>query len=266
MISLCTEYYQFFLAQGLLLGLSMSFLIIPSLATVTWYFTKNRGLAAGVTISGSSLGGVIWPIVLDHLLHHDNVSFGWTIRIVGFIMVPILTMVFISVRPPLKVASINTNDETNIDSPRKHKTDLSIAKDPVFVLFCVGAALFNLAMTTPFFFVTSYATRLGKSVTFGSTLVSLLNAASLFGRIIPGILADRYGCFNGCSLAALLSGVIVFSWTTAESSGGLIVWCLSYGFASGALLSLQMTCVSHISTPQTRGTALGIAMGPSALA
>jgi MFS family permease len=29
MTSLCKEYYQFFLAQGLLMGLSMSFLVIP---------------------------------------------------------------------------------------------------------------------------------------------------------------------------------------------------------------------------------------------
>lgn len=32
-----------------------------------WFF-KRRGLALGVVTSGSSVGGVIWPIAIDHLI------------------------------------------------------------------------------------------------------------------------------------------------------------------------------------------------------
>jgi MFS family permease len=73
----CKEYYQFFLAQGLLLGVGYAFLVCPALAVISQHFTKNRGLATGFTIAGSSLGGVIWPIMADQLLTHDGVSFGW---------------------------------------------------------------------------------------------------------------------------------------------------------------------------------------------
>ena len=77
MASLCTEYYQSFLAQGLLLGSSMSFLFTPALATVSRFFARHRGLALGITVSGSFIGGVIWPIMLDRLLNDHGVSFGW---------------------------------------------------------------------------------------------------------------------------------------------------------------------------------------------
>lgn len=76
MISLCEKYYQFFLAQGVLLGLGMSFIAVPSSGIVPRYFNRHRALATGISIGGSSLGGIIWPIVFDRLFHHDGVSFG----------------------------------------------------------------------------------------------------------------------------------------------------------------------------------------------
>ena len=267
MTSLCSEYYQFFLAQSLLFGLSISFLITPPIATVSWYFTKNRGLALGVSISGSSLGGVIWPIMINQLLNYRDVSFGWTMRIVGFTMIPLLVTACIVIRATLKKTP---TDEKPVhlegsQKPIKKKLDLSILKNPAFLPFAIGLTIFYLGMFSPFFFISTYATSLGKSDSFAFYLISILNATSMFGRIIPGLLADRYGAFNICSVAALLSGIIGFTWTAVDTSGGLIVWSMAYGFASGAMLSLQITCAAQISSPENRGTSMALAIGASAL-
>jgi MFS family permease len=233
MISLCTEYYQFFLAQGLVAGLSMSFLFTPALATVSRYFVKHRGLALGITISGSSIGGVIWPIMLDQLLNSDGVSFGWTMRIVGFTMLPLLIIACITVRPPSTVPQQNTGNADVVQESKGHKTDLSITKSFTFQLMCAGLAISSLGLFSPFFYVTSYATSLGMSASVSFYLVSVINGASLFGRVLPGFLADRFGCFNLCSIAIFTSGIIALCWTKATNVAGLIVWSLAYGFASG---------------------------------
>lgn len=102
MTSLCNEYYQFFLAQAFLLGTSMSYLFCPAIATVSRYFHKNKGLAMGITVGGSSAGGIIWSIVLNELLNKDGVSFGWTLRIIGFIMLPLLIVAVLTIVPPGK--------------------------------------------------------------------------------------------------------------------------------------------------------------------
>lgn len=36
--------------------------------SVNHWFFKRRGLALGIVTSGSSVGGVIWPIAIDHLI------------------------------------------------------------------------------------------------------------------------------------------------------------------------------------------------------
>ncbi|KAL1955985.1 hypothetical protein VTO42DRAFT_7885 [Malbranchea cinnamomea] len=221
MTSLCKEYYQFFLAQAVLLGGSMPFLFCPAMATVSRYFVKNRALALGTAMGGSSAGGVIFPIVINELLNKDGVSFGWTIRIVGFIMLPLLVLTVLIVRPPPRVrrqhpeeGSANQDSQTaretqtSQEKAPKKKYDISITKNPTFLLLCGGLAISILGMFTPFFYVTSYAKSLGHSVSVSFYLVSIVNAASFFGRILPGMMADRFGHYNMCVLAASTSGII----------------------------------------------------------
>ncbi|OJJ76878.1 hypothetical protein ASPBRDRAFT_49895 [Aspergillus brasiliensis CBS 101740] len=284
MTSLCQQYYQFFLAQAVLLGASMSLLFCPAIATVSRYFHKNKGLAMGVTVGGSSTGGVIWPIVLNELLNKDGVSFGWTIRIVGFIMLPLLVLAVLTVTPPAKKA---TNDHhhhilTEEEGKRRHEGDesqealqehsnahkqglVSLLKNTTFLVLCAGLSISYLGMFSPFFYATSYAQSLGHPTSFAFYLVSIINAASLFGRVLPGILADHYGHFNLCGTAALLSGVTALCWTAAKSTGGLVVWCLAYGLTSGAIMSLQSACAAHLAPHELHGTAVGFLMGSVAL-
>jgi MFS family permease len=309
MTSLCHQYYQFFLAQAVLLGASMSCLFCPAIATVSRYFHKNRGLAMGVTVGGSSTGGVIWPIVLNELLNKDGVSFGWTIRIVGFIMLPLLVLAVLTVNPPAKKSSEDHHHRMLTEEEERNQTDegyesqevlqgevkahkrglVSLLKDTTFLVLCSGLSISYLGMFSPFFYATSYARSLGHSTSFAFYLVSIVNAASLFGRILPGILADRYGHFNLCGTAALLSGAIALCWTAAKSSAGLVLWCLAYGLTSGvripstppnnqnykaanfanpnsqAIMSLQSACAAHLAPHELHGTAVGFLMGSVAL-
>lgn len=77
MTSLCKVYYQFLLAEGFLLGISIAFLFCPAMATIPLYFKANRGFALGIAVSGSSLGGIIWPIALKCLLVEVGLA-GWS--------------------------------------------------------------------------------------------------------------------------------------------------------------------------------------------
>lgn len=57
MLSLCTEYYQVFLAQAVCIGLGAGCLFVPSVAIISTYFQNTRiAIAMGLAASGSSLG------------------------------------------------------------------------------------------------------------------------------------------------------------------------------------------------------------------
>ena len=56
MTSICTNYWQTFLAQGLVIGLGNGCVFLASVAIVGQYFTTKKSFATGVASVGSSLG------------------------------------------------------------------------------------------------------------------------------------------------------------------------------------------------------------------
>lgn len=56
MLSICSEYWQIFLAQGIVVGFGGGMLYIPAIALVTTQFSTKRPLAVGLASSGSSIG------------------------------------------------------------------------------------------------------------------------------------------------------------------------------------------------------------------
>ncbi|KXT15283.1 hypothetical protein AC579_4836 [Pseudocercospora musae] len=273
MVSLCREYYQFFLAQGVLLPIGMSFIAISTSTIVPQYFVRNRGLAQGVSIGGSSLGGVLWPVALDQLLNHEEIGFGWSMRIVGFVLVPLLALALPCLRRPKKTEGDSDAERISADAGAEHsseekvkpKKDFSKLNQPAFILMCLGLATAYFGFFAPLFYVSVYATHLGLSENLAFYLVSILNGASLFGRILPGIFADKFGHFNILTCSAFFSAIVVFCWTKATNMAGLVIWSIAYGFTSGAIMSLQLACATILADEKTRGAAVGLAMASVSL-
>lgn len=78
MLSLCTKYWQVLLAQGFAFGFATSGLSMPAMTLATQWFSTKRGLAVGIVSGGSSLGGVVFPLMLPPLI--DQVGFASAVR------------------------------------------------------------------------------------------------------------------------------------------------------------------------------------------
>lgn len=244
MISLCKEYYQFLLAQGFLLGITMSLSTWPCMALVGQYIKKKRAAAMGIVMAGSSLGGIIWPIAIDQLLKKPNIGFPWTMRIVGFIMIPFFLFACIVCKSPPKGPAVETPsaEVERSDAAQKKPLDWkaeakALFQKPSLRLTCLAMFITYFGMFSPFFYTTSYAVEKGFSTSLAFYTVSIVNGASFFGRVIPGFVADRLGKFNCCIIASLSAGLVALCWTAVDSMAGLVVWCAAYGFASGVCLT-----------------------------
>jgi MFS family permease len=241
MISLCSQYYQVFLAHGVLLGISMGFVTWPPFAVVSRNLPHHRGLALGVVTGGSSVGGIVWSIIIEQLLTKRNLGFPWTVRVVGFTMLPLLIFACISITEPPKQLQTEPSPiltcpvESGPTSPSLKPKDASrsLIRSPVFISICVGFGLGFLGLFSPFFYISSYAASHGASAQTSFYMISIMNAATLFGRVIPGIVADRMGHYNVMVLSLLVSGLISFCWTAVHSLAGLVIWSIAYGFSSG---------------------------------
>ena len=96
-----TSLWQFALAQGLLMGfLGTASTFAPLVADTSQWFTRRRGIAVAICMSGNYVAGAIWPPVMQHFF--DTVGWRSTYMGVGvFCLATMLPLAFmLRGRPP----------------------------------------------------------------------------------------------------------------------------------------------------------------------
>ncbi|GAA5846197.1 hypothetical protein JCM11251_007994, partial [Rhodosporidiobolus azoricus] len=83
--------------------------------------------------------------------------------------------------------------------------------------------------------------------------LTILNSASIIGRVGAGFVTDKCGCLATLGPLCAASGVLVFLFLPmCKSSGGLIAWCLLFGCSSGAYVSMMPSATASISKDMTQ--------------
>ena len=211
----------------------------------TW-FSHHRAAAFGVMISGASVGGVVLPIMLTRLI--SEVGFPWTMRALGFLFLLLLGVTCITVRPRLPPQP----------KPFTWTAFRASFTDAPFLLTVTASFLFVGGLFLPFTYIGLQAQQRGMDATLANYLLSIINAVSIVGRILPGIVADRLGRFNVMIFIAGLSAVIVLAvWIPGTSNAAIIVFAMIFGFSSGSFISLTPSLVAQISDIHQIGARVG---------
>lgn len=87
-LRLCGD--QVFLAQGVGVGLGVGLLFLPSLSIVSHHFRARRAIATGIVVSGASCGGIVFPIMLNHLFANPKIGFANGVRLSGGVIAVLL--------------------------------------------------------------------------------------------------------------------------------------------------------------------------------
>lgn len=73
------QFWFVFMTQGVLMGLSISFVVQPALTVVGQHFNRHRALAMGLVSTGSAMGGIGFPLMLGHAF--PKVGFAVSVRL-----------------------------------------------------------------------------------------------------------------------------------------------------------------------------------------
>ncbi|KAF7296229.1 Monocarboxylate permease-like protein [Mycena chlorophos] len=265
--SFANAYWQYLLAHGLLFGLGVGLMFYPCLSSVSTHFTKYRATALGIVASGSSFGGVMYPLLLERLFAHPKIGFGWAVRISALLSVVLCVLAVLTVSryeapgQNLRVtAKLRDRHAATADGARLSE----MCRDPRFALLALGSSFVALGLFIPFIFIVSYAATLpalpGTSpATIPFTVLTVLNAGGILGRFLPACASDYFGRFTLLFPSALLSGVLCLAlWLPAKTLPPLIVFAALYGFTSGAFVSLITPCVAQISDVRVIGSRIGV--------
>ncbi|EDU51158.1 major facilitator superfamily protein [Pyrenophora tritici-repentis] len=254
MIGLCHAYWQILLAQAFCIGIGTGCFFVPSIAILSTYFSTRIGTAIGIVASGSSIGGVIYPVVFHKLL--PQIGFAWATRVLGFMFLATMVIPITCMRTrvlPAKARSL---------------LDLRAFLIPAYSLQVVGFFVGFMGLYMPFFYAQLYAIQekiTNQNLAF--YLIAILNSTSVFGRIVPNLLSDRIGPYNAVIPCTIMSAITCLCFMAVSSTAGIVVLMAFYGFFSGCFVSIPPTIMVHLSADALDkiGTRLGQGFGCVAL-
>lgn len=139
MTSLVTRYWQLLLAQGICQGLGNGLVFTPTVALVSTYFLKKRAVAVSCMTSGTATGGIVFPVIARQLT--DKVGFGWTIRVMGFIILANSIIILVLAR---------TRGSPRSTGPL---IELAAFADPWYSFFSLGLLLALLGLYFGYYYV-----------------------------------------------------------------------------------------------------------------
>jgi MFS family permease len=183
----------------------------------------------------------------------NDIGFGWTMRAVAFLLLGIVLIGNFTIKsriPPTK-------------RPLRFMDFIEPYTEPTFFFLTLGVWFVYLGGFLPFTFIIVQARAQGMSTTLAGYLVSILNASSTFGRIIPAHFGDVYGVFNVMVIFTAFGAIANLAlWLPSTTISGntnalIIVFVVLYGFASGCFFSILMAMVAQISDIRKIGVRTG---------
>ncbi|KAH6666085.1 major facilitator superfamily domain-containing protein [Halenospora varia] len=242
MASLAKTYYQFILSQGVCSAIA--------LACISTWFSKKRGAAMGIMVTGSSVGGVIFPIMISRMI--QSTGYPWTMRTAAFLILGLQIIAILTVRPRTKPV------------PKKMPAGRFAApfREFPFVMLLLGIFVLTYGIFVPIVYLAVQGFQEAHmSEEMAQYLVSIFNAASLFGRLVAGYSADIIGRWNMFIIACTLSGISVLAvWIPAKDSSISIGFAILFGFMSGAFIGLSGALPISVSPLPEIGYRLGLVL------
>ncbi|KAI0666568.1 MFS general substrate transporter [Trametes maxima] len=250
------KYYQVFLSQGVGAGLGAGMVYIPSVAVLSQYFHKRRALAMTIVASGSSLGAIIHPIMLNNTL--TKIGFGSAARANAGMITGLLIIACLLMRIP--------GQQQLKTPPNLWASAKRFSKDGAYIFATLGMTTFAMGFYFPLFYIQLDSVTHGLSRTFSFYSLVILNGCSFFGRLSPGFFANRLGVENITVVSTFVCGTLILGMIGLSSVGSVVAIGIIYGFFAGTYIAMLAPLLAHLTDNMSElGARMGIALAFSGI-
>jgi MFS family permease len=271
LISVTTAFWQIVVIYGLLImaGVLLAGPLAAQTLSAKW-FGKNRGLAIGLSTTGTSIGGVLMaPLVT--LLYQ---TYGWREAHM------MLGLVFIAVIVPLVWFTVRNKPEDLgiVPEPEADQLQTPDGVEPAEVIVKFWSTAEILRERTFWIIVLSflplisvfgaiqqhlrpYAEDLGIGAMQTAYLVSVFATIMIIGKIFFGTMADRVDHRLLFGTALFACAIVILGLVSQPTYGPLVVISGLLGFAAGGFLPLLGAMVARGFGVGSFGSVMGL-VGP----
>jgi MFS family permease len=256
-----TTLLEFQLTYGILVGLSASAFFAPMIATVTGWFETRRNLAVSLVSAGMGMA----PLTISPLASWLITQYGWRAAMfyIGLLawVVVIPAALFVR-RPPVIEHPAAQAASARVDR------GITVGKaltSPQFLILGFTFFLCCAAHSGPIFHVVSYAMYCGLGSMAAVSVYSVEGLAGLGGRLLLGVLADRYGAKRILVTALAVQAVCIATYLSVNELDEFYALAVVFGVAYGGGMPLYASLARDYFGQRIMGTVFGAATMLSSL-
>jgi len=259
--------WQFYLYFGVLAGVGRAAARAPLLSAVFQYFNKRKGLAVGITLSGTGVGTFLFPPLARYVM--SVADWRAAFLVIGALStIMIVTAAFV-IRAPK--AGEGDDRESGEGSRRQGIDAVGILGSPdqlwsvsevlhhrVFILFVVMGLFCCISHSLPLAHIVAYATDRGIEDMVAAQVLGLLGVSAALGRLLWGATSDRIGARKTVLCCIALQTVMMFWVAFAEGVWLFRLFAIGFGLAYGGVLPLYAVMTRELFGMRRFGTIYGM--------
>ncbi len=266
--SRATSLLEFQIIYGVVVGVAVGAVFAPMIATVTGWFDKRRSLAVSLVSAGMGVAPMtIAPFASWLIQSHDWRTAQLIIAVGAWILL---------IPTALLVRRAPTAEEGAPGAPAEGGEGLTVGKalrTPQFIVLSITFFFCCAAHSGPIFHVVSYAMACGLPAMTAVTIYSAEGIAGLAGRLLFGVLGDRFGARRIVVLGLMVQAIGAGAYYFARSAGEFYAVAILFGMAYGGVMPLYAVIAREYFPMRIMGTvfggaamisSLGMALGPVA--
>jgi MFS family permease len=266
--SLATSLVAFHLCFGAVVGLGAAAIFAPMMACVTGWFDTRRSLAVSLVSAGMGMAPMTMsPLAAWLVQTHDwRSSLQIIASLVATLMLPVAWLVR---RPPAlaQAAPAATAGAT-------HEPAVSVGqalRSAPFLILVLTSFLSCATHSGPIFHTVSYAVTCGIPLMAAVSIYSLEGLAGMGGRLVFGLLGDRFGAARVLVLALLAQAIVALGYVAARELGSFYAVAALFGFTYAGVMPLfaviarenfPLRMMGTVIGGTTMASSLGMALGP----
>lgn len=263
-----TALWQLCLFYGVVTGIGASTVWVPFTSTIMKWFTKKRGIAMGVALSGSGVGS----LCISPLIAYIIVTHGWqrAFLVAGISTFLIMLSAGILMRSSPEEIGLRPYGEDFSPRPRSNEEsrhtatefvgDLTLSEAMNRLEFWLVYSLWALSTIMVSIYnqqIALFAGMVGIASVAASVALGLIGFSSILGRLTLGFVSDRIGLRRALSLCYAINLVSAILLMLTNNELSLYMFAAMFGFALGGRITLEVPLASGLFGVANLGAILG---------
>ncbi len=229
-----TEFYLYYFIFG---AFGHATVTGPLYANVGIWFTKNVGLAIGLTVAGGAFGQGVVPYIVRYLIDKDDWQTAYSTLGTAYLILAIPVALLVRDSPRRKAITTEPAPTQKDGSPFPLSTK-------TVVLWLSGAVTFCcIAMAIPVVHLVPLLTDNGLSPKEAVTIFLFLMISGVFGRVFGGKLADHIGALQSYACMSVLQTSVIFIFPYADNLILIYILAMIFGLAFSGVMVSFLVCV-----------------------